>query len=145
MTTDQLQEHEAIAKNKAFAQRLLTDLAKVYTIIETVKDNVKNTVIKLQSSGNYISTASFNANKDGIFFGSDVLGYYEDKTVRGIGKHYERYKEDGTISKDGKDFTQNDHKRISFKIKLTENDPTLPQRLRDVMYLLEHNGFNKKF
>lgn len=143
---EDLGNYEAIKRNKAFALRLLNDLSTVYTVNESVTDNSNSVTIGMRRSPNYNPKAFFNATAEGVFFISDVLGYYEAKTVKPIGELYEKYRAEGTKRTNGNDtFVKGDHAAISFKIKLSENASDLPQRLKDVMYLLDRQDFVKRF
>lgn len=146
--SDKLNEINAIKTNKAFALRIINDLRKVFRTYERIEDLYDSTSIDMKrtSTSNYFNCFSLLANKKGLFFNANCLGYYsvnEGSSIKPLGFLYERYKE--LSSADDCFKVRHDHGRVTICIKLDENDIELNLKLKDIVYLMEQNQFTKVF
>lgn len=64
-----------------------------------------------------------------------------------LGELYERYKDYGGVADSGflDNEDRNGHGHVGFKIPLVDGDVSLNQTLRDIVYLLEQDGYYKVF
>ena len=146
--SDKLNEINVIKTNKAFALRIINDLKKVFRTYERIEDLYDSTSIDMKrtSTSNYYHCFSLLANKKGLFFIANCLGYYsvnEGSSIKPLGFLYERYKELSTADDNFK--VRHDHGQVVIRIKLDENDIELNNKLRDIVYLMEQNQFTKIF
>lgn len=146
--SDKLNEINAIKTNKAFALRINNDLKKVFRTYERIEDSYDSTSIDMKrtSTSNYYYCFSLLANKKGLFFIANCLGYYsvnKGSSIKPLGFLYERYKETSTA--DDSFEVRHDHGRVTIRIKLDENDIELNLKLKDIVYLMEQNQFTKIF
>jgi hypothetical protein len=146
--SDKLNEINAIKTNKAFALRIINDLRKVFRTYERIEDASDSTSIDMKrtSTSNYYHCFTLLANKKGLFFIANCLGYYsvgEGSTIKPLGKLYEKYIE--TSSADDNFKVRHDHGQVVIRIKLDENDIDLKDKLKDIVYLMEQNQFTKVF
>ena len=146
--SDKLNEINAIKTNKAFALRIINDLRKVFRTYERIQDECDSTSIDMKrtSTSNYYRCISLLANKKGLFFIANCLGYYgvnNGSSIKPLGFLYEKYKETSTA--DDSFEVRRDHGNVTIRIKLDENDIELNNKLRDIVYLMEQNQFTKVF
>ena len=146
--SDKLNEINAIKTNKAFALRIINDLRKVFRTYERIEDMYDSTSIDMKrtSTSNYYHCFSLLANKRGLFFIANCLGYYsvnEGSSIKPLGFLYEKYIE--TSSADDSFKVRHDHGQVVIRIKLDENDIDLKDKLKDIVYLMEQNQFTKVF
>ena len=157
-----------IKENKKFLLGLINDLEKVfYTHYEIFdKDNYVEVRIKPNQSYGYHGTYSFFAKENGVKFSARVLGYYEckDPNFKPIGKLYEKYKDFAATA--DKSFLKKDsiggaHGYVDFNIPIHRSDLIISMKdthsekqkpnerlvdtLKDIVYLLEKQGYNKRF
>jgi hypothetical protein len=143
--SDKLNEINAIKTNKAFALRIINDLRKVFRTYERIEDASDSTSIDMKrtSTSNYYHCFSLLANKKGLFFIANCLGYYEGSSRKSLGFLYEKYIDLSTAEDSFK--VRHDHGQVVIRIKLDENDIDLKDKLKDIVYLMEQNQFTKVF
>jgi hypothetical protein len=146
--SDKLNEINAIKRNKAFALRIIKDLNKVFRTYERIEDAYDSTSIDMKrtSTSNFYRCFSLLANKKGLFFIANCLGYYgvnDGSSIKPLGFLYEKYKETSTA--DDSFEVRQDHGQVTIRIKLNENDIELNNKLKDIVYLMEQNQFTKVF
>jgi hypothetical protein len=146
--SDKLNEINAIKTNKAFALRIINDLRKVFRTYERIEDASDSTSIDMKrtSTSNYYNCFSLLANKKGLFFIANCLGYYgkdDGSSIKPLGKLYEKYIDLSTANDCFK--VRHDHGQVVIRIKLDENDIDLKDKLKDIVYLMEQNQFTKVF
>lgn len=142
---------EQTKANKAFALRIINDLRRVFQVNEQTSDTENSCVIRIKAKSNYIyQNNSFVANDKGVFFNFKSLGYYTVNTERNprimpLGKLYEKYKDTGSSAESRFLDPTSRHGYVAFRIELEVNDVLLNDKLRDIVYLLEQDGYNKVF
>lgn len=150
MDTDKRNAINAIKANKKFALRIIADLSKVFSTNHQVEDEYESVTIKMKKSpsNNWYGCFRIVANKDGVKFHADNLGYYSvhsGSTIKPLGKVYEKYKE--TSRADDRFATNIDggFGNVYVTFSVSENDVNLSEKLNDMVYLMEHNQFTKVF
>lgn len=143
--SDQLAEIEAVKKNKAFFRRLANDLGEVYHIFGQVADEQKSSRYKMYTqAGNVNYSVYFTADKDGVVFHAYPL-LMRERGKEPTQELYDRYKDTGEARGDKSYLGSSGHGNVTFDIKLSENDPNLQQKLRDIVFIMSKQYFNKKF
>ena len=147
--SDKLNEINAIKNNKAFALRLINDLGKVFQTNHKVEDNADDVISYMRTSPNHNFYGCFRikADKNGLFFYADCLGYYSVNVgshIKPLGAMYEKYKKDSKAS-DAFISETDRHGHVNIVIQLSENDPMLKEKLKDIFYLMEAKGFSKNY
>ena len=151
MDADKVSKIEQTKLNKQFALRVIKDLARVFRVNEQINDGQNSCTIRIKAQPNYIyQNNNFVANSDGVFFNFKALGYYAVDTERNplikpLGKLYEKYKDVGSSAESSFLDQKNRHGYVSYRIPLQHNDALLNDKLRDIVYLLEQDGYNKVF
>lgn len=149
MNADKLSAINETKANKEFAMKLINDLSQVFHTNHIIEDGTDYSLISMKVSPSYIIYSQyFNANKNGITFRTKSLGYYYYKNEkltgnRFLGELYEKYKENGTTADSG--FTDKKHGYVDFRIPFQRNDTNLNNILKDIIYLMEREGFRKRF
>jgi hypothetical protein len=164
MDIDKVSAIEETKENKTFVLSLIRDLDKIFYTNFQIEDNTDSTTIRIKASSNNNNYGSytFSANKNGINFNANCLGYYSVKSgndhIKPLGKLYEKYKDIGTTA--DKDFlcSTYNHGWVNFKIPIYRSDlhinlnlPKLDNKerlldtLKDIIYILEHNSYKKRF
>jgi hypothetical protein len=148
MDTDQQRAIDEIKLNKAFALQLINDLNKVFQTNYEIVDDQDSVVIRMKRyvSSNWYGSFYFSVTKEGIRFRSTNLGYYECKQYKELGKLYEKYKSNGTTC--DSNFLHEGSTRhgfVNFVIPIYRNADNLKESLRDIVYLMEQNQYNKRF
>lgn len=145
MDSDKLNEINAIKDNKAFAMRILNNLSNVFRTYDKVEDECDRVVIYMKTSftSNYYHSFTIIADKNGLFFNADCLGYYLGGK-KPLGVIFEKYKE---WSKDTDNFVSQPERlnRVVISIPLNRNDVDLNDKLRDIVYLMEQGQYVKIF
>jgi hypothetical protein len=148
MDTDQQKAIEEIKLNKQFALRLINDLDKVFQTNYEVIDDQDSVLIRMKKypSSNWYGSFSFSVNKNGIKFRSSNLGYYYSTQFKGLGKLYEKYRGNGTTC-DSNFLLEGTtrHGNVNFVIPIYRVGDDLKGALRDIIYLMEQNQYNKRF
>lgn len=155
-------------ENKRFLLSLIEDLDKVFHTHYEISDKEDCVEIRIKpnKSYGYHGTYSFFASKNGVRFSARVLGYYEckDPNFKPIGKLYEKYKDFAATA--DKSFLKKDsiggaHGYVEFNIPLYRSDLIISMKdthsekqkpnerlvdtLKDIVYLLEKERYNKRF
>ena len=149
MDTEQQTAIQDIKANKEFALQLIKDLDKVFQTNYEIVDDQDSVVIRMKRyvSSNWYGSFYFSVTKEGIRFRSTNLGYYECKQYKELGKLYEKYKSNGTTC--DSNFLHEGSTRhgfVNFVIPIIyANGNELKQTLRDIIYLMEQNQYNKRF
>ena len=154
MDTDQQKAIDEIKLNKAFALQLINDLDKVFQTNYEIVDDQNCVIIRMRryTSSNWLNAFIFSVTKEGINFKSSNLGYYESGTtstgseIKGLGKLYEKYKGNGTTC-DSNFMLEgtSKHGNVNFVIPINRNGNNLKESLKDIVYLMEQNQYNKRF
>jgi hypothetical protein len=166
MDTDKVSAIQETKENKSFVLSLIRDLDKVFHTNFQIEDNTDSTTIRIKASSNNNNYGSytFSANKNGINFNANCLGYYSVKSgndhIKPLGKLYEKYKDIGTTA-DANFLAKGDRSGfgwVNFKIPIYRSDlhinlnlPKLDNKerlldtLKDIIYILEHNSYTKRF
>ena len=143
--SDQLAEIEAIKKNKAFFRRLANDLGEVFHIFGQIADEQKSSKYKmLTQAGNINYSVYFKADKDGVVFHACPL-LMRERGNAPTQELYDRYKDTKEARGDGSYLGSSGHGNVTFDIQLSEDDPKLQQKLRDIVFIMGMSYFNKKF
>jgi len=125
-----------LKRNKNFIARLHRDLSQVYHTYPKFDDEQKETTInmKSQSNYNYYSAATFYASSKEAYFTIPTLTYYGK-----IKELFKKYVDESNF----KDVVMDDdlHTHFSFKIPLAEDDKDLNKKLKDIIYLMDLNGY----
>ena len=164
MDVDKVNAIEETKENKNFALSLIKDLEKVFYTNFRIEDNTDYTIIRIKTSANNNDYGSytFTANKDGIKFNANCLGYYSVSSgndhIKPLGKLYEKYKDIGATADKGFLDSTHRHGWVNFNIPIFRSDlhinlnlPKLDNKerlldtLKDIVYILEHNSYKKKF
>ena len=146
MDTKKVSEIFETKANKEFALTLVKDLDEVFHTNYRIQDGENSVLIRIKTSpsigiyGGY----SFSANKDGIRFYAKVLCYYSR-----LGKLYEKYKDSGTTA-DANFLAKGDRTGfgwVEFYIPIlrTDNKERLLNTLKDIVVILEHDRYTKRF
>jgi len=148
MDTEQQTAIQDIKANKEFALQLIKDLDKVFQTNYEIVDDQDSVVIRMKRyvSSNWYGSFYFSVTKEGIRFRSTNLGYYECKQYKELGKLYEKYKSNGTTC--DSNFLHEGSTRhgfVNFVIPIYRNGDDLKGALRDIIYLMEQNQYNKRF
>jgi len=166
MDTDKVSAIQETKENKSFVLSLIKDLDKIFYTNFQIEDNTDSTTIRIKASSNNNNYGSytFSANKNGINFNANCLGYYSVKSgndhIKPLGKLYEKYKDIGTTA-DANFLAKGDRSGfgwVNFKIPIYRSDlhinlnlPKLDNKerlldtLKDIIYILEHNSYTKRF
>jgi hypothetical protein len=166
MDADKVSAIQETKENKSFVLSLIRDLDKVFHTNFQIEDNTDSTTIRIKASSNNNNYGSytFSANKNGINFNANCLGYYSVKSgndhIKPLGKLYEKYKDIGTTA-DANFLAKGDRSGfgwVNFKIPIYRSDlhinlnlPKLDNKerlldtLNDIIYILEHNSYTKRF
>lgn len=167
MDVDKVNAIEETKENKNFALSLIKDLEKVFYTNFRIEDNTDYTIIRIKTSANNSDYGSytFTANKDGIKFNAKCLGYYSVSSgndhIKPLGKLYEKYKDIGATADKGFLDSTHRHGWVNFNIPIFRSDlltymkdthsekqkpnQRLLDTLKDIIYILEHNSYKKKF
>jgi hypothetical protein len=148
LDTDQQRAIEEIKLNKAFALQLIYDLDKVFQTNYEILDDQDSVLIRMKRyvSNNWYNAFLFSVTKEGIKFKSTNLGYYECKQFKELGGLYEKYKGNGTTC--DSNFLHEGSTRhgfVNFVIPIYRVGDDLKGALRDIVYLMEQNQYNKRF
>lgn len=137
-----------IKENKKFALKLIQDLDKIFQTNYHIEDQQDGVIIRMKKSpnNNWYNCFSFIVNKDGIEFHCNNLGYYYSNHFKHLGWLYEKYKDNGTTA-DSNFLLEGSsmHGWVHFKIKINRQGDNLNDTLKNIVYLMEHNQYNKKF
>lgn len=148
MDTNQQMEIQEIKANKEFARRLINDLDKVFQTNYEIEDDKDSVSIYMRTSSSHSQYGAFKffINKNGIKFVSKNLGYYSGTQFKNLGELYEKYKGNGTKA-DENFLNENTtrHGWVSFNIPINRNGDNLNETLKDIMYIMEQNGYRKRF
>ena len=153
MDTDQQKAIDEIKLNKAFALQLINDLDRVFQTNYEIVDDQNSTIIRMKRyvSNNWYNAFIFSVTKEGIKFKSSNLGYYsvdevKNPHIKPLGKLYEKYKGNGTTC-DSNFMLEGTsrHGNVNFVIPINRNGNNLKESLRDIVYLMEQNQYNKRF
>lgn len=145
MDCEQRCEIEAIKKNKAFFRRLANNLGEVFHIFGRIVDEQKSSKYNMSTqAGSRHSSAYFKADKDGVIFHAHPL-LMRERGKQPTQELYDRYKDTGECSADKSYMSEYGHGNVTFDIKLSEDDPNLQQKLKDIMFIMERKYFNRKF
>jgi hypothetical protein len=150
MDTKKVSEINQTKANKEFALRLYKDLSSVFHIVPQIDDdrNYCSIHMMVNSQRTISSGAQFKATKDGIVFIKSLLAYYSvsknNTHIMPLGGLYERYKDSGTTCQDS--FIKKDygHGQVHFKIPISRHGDN-KQILKDIVTIMEQEGYNKKF
>jgi len=148
MDTDQQKAIEEIKANKAFALQLIYDLDRVFQTNYEILDDQNSVLIRMKRfvSNNWLNSFTFSVTKEGIKFRSYNMGYYESKQFKELGKLYEKYKGNGTTCDENFLFEGGTrHGNVNFVIPIYRVGDDLKGALRDIVYLMEQNQYNKRF
>jgi len=148
MDTDQQKAIEEIKANKAFALQLIYDLDRVFQTNNEILDDQNSVLIRMKRfvSNNWLNSFTFSVTKEGIKFRSYNMGYYESKQFKELGKLYEKYKGNGTTCDENFLFEGGTrHGNVNFVIPIYRVGDDLKGALRDIVYLMEQNQYNKRF
>jgi hypothetical protein len=164
MDTDKVSAIQETKENKSFVLSLIRDLDKIFHTNFQIEDNTDSTTIRIKASSNNNNYGSytFTANKNGINFNANCLGYYSVKSgndhIKPLGNLYEKYKDIGTTADKGFLGSTYNHGWVNFKIPIYRSDlhinlnlPKLDNKerlldtLKDIIYILEHNSYTKRF
>jgi len=148
LDTDQQRAIEEIKLNKAFALQLIKDLDRVFQTNYEILDDQNSVLIRMKRyvSNNWYNAFLFSVTKEGIKFKSTNLGYYECKQFKELGGLYEKYKGNGTTC--DSNFLHEGSTRhgfVNFVIPIYRVGDDLKGALRDIVYLMEQNQYNKRF
>jgi hypothetical protein len=146
MDTKKVSAINEIKANKEFALSLIKDLDDVFHTNYRIQDREDSVAIRIKTNpslndyGSYV----FSANKDGIKFYAKVLCYYSR-----LGKLYEKHKDSGTTA-DANFLAKEDRSGfgwVEFYIPILRNDnkERLLDTLKDIVVILEHNRYTKRF
>lgn len=152
MTNEEIGKLERTKQNKAFALRLINDLREVFVVNERIVNQENSVNIEVYAYNKRTPNFIFIANSNGVKItcGSfkGILGYYSVKNpeqnshIKPLGFIYEKYCQ--FTSNVEKSFSENkDYGWFNFSIPIV-NDSTLKETLRDIIYLLEFEKFNKR-
>jgi hypothetical protein len=148
MDSEQQKAIDEIKANKTFAKQLINDLDKVFQTNYEITDDQDSVVIRMKRyvSNNWYGSFSFIVNKNGIKFRSSNLGYYKCTQFKELGGLYEKYKGNGTTC-DSNFMLEGStrHGFVNFVIPINRNGDNLKESLRDIVYLMEQNQYNKRF
>jgi hypothetical protein len=146
MDTKKVSEIFETKANKEFALNLVKDLDEVFHTNFRIQDREDSVSIRIKTSPslNDYGSYNFNANKDGIRFYAKVLCYYST-----LGKLYEKHKDSGTTA-DANFLAKEDRSGfgwVEFYIPIlrTDNKERLLNTLKDIVVILEHNRYTKRF
>jgi hypothetical protein len=148
LDSDQQRAIEEIKLNKAFALQLIKDLDRVFQTNYEILDDQNSVLIRMKRyvSNNWYNAFLFSVTKEGIKFKSTNLGYYECKQYKELGGLYEKYKGNGTTC--DSNFLHEGSTRhgfVNFVIPIYRVGDDLKGTLRDIVYLMEQNQYNKRF
>jgi len=147
LSVDERLEIDNIKRNKFFALNLLKDLQEAYHAFVKVEDNQKSVVIHVDPTLNRRTAAfRFIADKDGVRMCSKNLGYRtlkEGSKIPTLGKLYDKYKDFGTTAESGFLSETHGHGFVNFIIPIVSGN--LNDTMRDIIYLLNFERFNRKF
>lgn len=164
MDADKVSDIEKTKQNKSFILSLIRDLDKVFYTNFEIEDNTNSTTIRIKASANSNGYGSytFTTNKHGVKFNAKCLGYYSVSSgndhIKPLGKLYEKYKDIGASA--DKSFLDSTYRHgwVNFNIPIFPSDlhinlnlPKLDNKerlldtLKDIVYILEHNSYKKKF
>jgi len=137
MDTQDVVDINNIKLNKEFCLRLISDLSKVFQTNHKVEDDKDFVKIKMKTSPdhNWHHCFYFIANKDAILFSCNVLTYKNK-----IGHLYDKYKANLGTEKNGDDFAN-----YNINIFIDRYDVMLSDKLKDIVELMNLNGFKKIF
>ena len=144
MDTKKVSEIFETKANKEFALNLVKDLDEVFHTNFRIQDREDSVLIRIKTSPslNDYGSYNFSANKNGIRFYAKVLCYYSR-----LGKLYEKYKDSGTTADER--FLGNGSKFgwVEFYIPIlrTDNKERLLNTLKDIVVILEHDRYTKRF
>ena len=164
MDADKVSAIQETKENKSFVLSLIRDLDKVFHTNFEIEDNTNSTTIRIKASANSNTYGSytFTANKDGVKFNAKCLGYYSVSSgndhIKPLGKLYEKYENIGATADKGFLDSTYRHGWVNFNIPIFRSDlhinlnlPKLDNKerlldtLKDIIYILEHNSYKKKF
>jgi hypothetical protein len=161
MDTDKVLAISETKENKAFALRLVNNLNNVFHIHAKTEDYRNVCAIHIKAKAGYKDGYGhrFYVNSEGVFFISNSIGYYAVDTklnphIKPLGALYEKYKDCGvTIDNKFCKTTVDDsflkkergHGTVKLKILIYRNDVNLNDKLRDIVYILEQDHYDKKF
>jgi hypothetical protein len=155
MDTDKVLAIAETKQNKAFALRLVDNLNNVFHTHAKTEDGRDACTINIKAKEYYRDGSGhrFYANSEGVFFISEPSGYYEGGK-KPLGALYEKYKDcgvtiDGEFRKTAVDDSflkkEQGYGTVKLKIPIYRNDVNLNEKLRDIVYILERDNFDKKF
>lgn len=142
---------QQIKANKQFALMMIKDLTKVFRVNQEVNDSENSCIIRIKGKTHYIYQNNyFVANSEGVFLNFKTLGHYKvdtekNPTIMPLGELYEKYKGTGSSAESSFLDPKNRFGYVTFRIPLDKYDALLHEKLRDVVYLLEHDRYNKVF
>ena len=138
MDTDFVNKIDETKANKEFCLELLKDLSRVFQINHVVYNNENSVEIRMRTSPshNWYNCYSFIADSNGIRFMATLLTY-EDR-ISDIFKRYANNK--GT-----KKLGSSNHETFGIEIDLKKSDFYLPEKLKDIVKLMELKRFYKQF
>jgi hypothetical protein len=146
MDTKKVSEIFETKANKEFALNLVKDLDEVFHTNFRIQDREDSVLIRIKTSPslNDYGSYNFSANKNGIRFYAKVLCYYSR-----LGKLYEKYKDSGTTA-DANFLAKGDRTGfgwVEFYIPIlrTDNKERLLNTLKDIVVILEHDRYTKRF
>ena len=145
MGTDVVEKINRIKKNKQFANKLISDLQKVYTIYVSNRDDSNSTIFNIKKFSNNIDTIFITANEKGITFRTKMLGYRKCNTpsweLGWITDKYDTCKGDANFMLEG----TSTHGFIEVVINFTEYSINLMDIIRDITRMLDHEKVAKRF
>lgn len=134
--------------NKQFALQLINDLDAVFKTNYEGEDQRDSVVIRMKKypTNNWYGSFSFSVTKVGITFHSKNLGYYHATQFKDLGGLYEKYKDNGAVAEPNflKEGTSG-FGYVSFNIRINRNGVNLKDALKDIVYLMEQDGYIKRF
>jgi hypothetical protein len=144
MEIDQFAAIQEIKLNKVFALKLISDLDKIFQTNFSIKDEENGVLIYMRRYASNSSRFRFIVQKSGISFRSESLGYYKCTQFKDLGVLYEKYKDSGTTAHSGF-LSSSGHGNVNFIIPIYRNGDNLLDTLKDIIYLMEQEGFLKRF
>lgn len=142
MDTETLKSITEIKANKAFALKLINDLDRIFQTNHEIRDEQNGVNIRMKTSPrvNWYNAFQFLVNEKGIRFKATIISSY-----KGLGDLYEKYKDCGTTCANG--FLEEGYKygEVKFYIPINRNGDGLKDTLKDIIRIMESNGYCKRF